>query len=201
MILIVVAMLAEIEAFIADAKLVEDSLFPIYKKDDALIIISGVGRTNSSSATTYMLTKYPKIKKVINIGFAGATSPAKVKDVYEIKQAIYGDFNLTDFGYDKGQVPKMPKTYNLAKTNLFERKDLYTNEWFTKEASFEEITLFDMEGAAIAQVCHIFNKPLYAFKVVSDVLGESNLLTYNEFTKEGDRQVFFVLNKVLEELI
>ena len=198
MILIIVAMPREIEAFITDAKLVEEALFPVYKKDDLFIVISGIGRSNAASAVTYMLTKYSKIKKVINIGFAGATPPAKIKDVYEIKNAIYGDFNLTEFGYEKGQVPNMPKSFSLAKTNLFEIKDLYTNEWFTKDASFEDVTLFDMEGTAVAQVCHIFEKPLYIFKVVSDVMGEENLLSYNEFSKEGDRQVFFVLNKVLE---
>lgn len=197
MTLIVVAMMREIEAFITDAKLVEKEFYPVYKKDDVFIIISGIGRTNAAGATSYMLTKYPKTKRVINIGFAGATIPAKVKDVYEINKAYYGDFNLTDFGYAKGQVPNMPEYFTLSNTNLYERKNLYTSEWFTKNASFEDVTLFDMEGAAVAQVCHIFSKPLYMFKVVSDVTGEENIESYNEFSKEGDRQVFFVLNKVL----
>lgn len=70
--LYMIAMHDEASEIIKDFTRVTESLVELYVKDDIFVAISQVGKVNASFALTYLLTKYPNIDKIINIGFAGA---------------------------------------------------------------------------------------------------------------------------------
>src|SRR5690554_4860351 len=101
--LIVAAMHDEIDEFNKHATLIETEPFKLYQYNNHYIVISGIGKTNASAATSYALTKYPIIDHILNIGFAGGTRPYHVGDVVAVNEACYHDVDLTMFGYEKGQ--------------------------------------------------------------------------------------------------
>lgn len=74
MIALVVALKDEAKPLIEYFKLAhlpEFKEFKIYKKDEVLLIISGVGKVKSAVATGYMLMKFKDLKAVINFGICG----------------------------------------------------------------------------------------------------------------------------------
>ena len=70
----------------------ENAPFEVFKNDEIIVIISGIGKINSAIATTYILTKYP-IKFAINFGLAGS-STKKIKEIFlinKINSNLYPD--------------------------------------------------------------------------------------------------------------
>ena len=55
-----------------------------------------------------------------------------------------------------------------------------------------------MEGASFYQTAHIFNKPIVAIKVVSDLIGKNNQITnYNEFENKSSYLIKEIVLKIL----
>jgi len=70
----------------------ENAPFEMFKNNEIIVIISGIGKINSSIATTYALTKYP-IKFAINFGLAGS-SKYQVGEIFlinKINSNLYPD--------------------------------------------------------------------------------------------------------------
>lgn len=90
MIYIVVALMAEASVLIdmLDLKQSSSKPFPIYKNQNILIILSGIGSINSSIATSYLLFKHPAPKKIINFGIAGSHSNIEVGELKRVKKIV-----------------------------------------------------------------------------------------------------------------
>lgn len=163
------------------------------------VLITGIGKVNAASRLTEVLTQYP-IDKIINIGVSGATKPYKLNTVYQVEKAYYHDAHAEAFGYKPYQIPGMPTHYettlNLSKALNFDKAILYTgDEFVTEHKGFEG--LIDMEGTALFQVAYMFKKPIIAFKLVSDVIGETS---YHEFSLKEASHTLETLLKQLEVL-
>ncbi|QEH62031.1 5'-methylthioadenosine/S-adenosylhomocysteine nucleosidase [Spiroplasma chinense] len=170
-------------------ELVEELPYKIYRKGDTLIAISGVGIANSSSCFTYVETKY-NCQYYINSGLVGCVSEnLKSLDLVLIDKVYNSTADATGFGYDYGQVPKMPKSYSsdstlkndFNKTNNFKNVNIASSDVFInnlpKKLLFilpinDEIDVVDMECAGFYQAAYIFKKPIMSFKIVSDTLSE-----------------------------
>ena len=200
--LIVAAMHDEIDEFNKHATLIETEPFKLYQYNNHYIVISGIGKTNASAATSYALTKYPIIDHILNIGFAGGTRPYHVGDVVAVNEACYHDVDLTMFGYEKGQIPKSPAVFQSdlsIVSNLTNYAKLYTGDYFMLNLP-SEVAVFDMEGADIFQVADKFNKKSTSIKVISDIIGNHNQLdNYTTFeSTNGARIIKDILMKILE---
>ena len=184
MILIVAAMQEEI-------KDIAKSILP-----DTHVIVTGVGKVNAAMRLTETLQK-ERVEAIINVGFVGATNAYNVGELVLIKQAKYHDFNLSMFGYEKGQVPGYPECFesdfNLVmnlKKRLPNIKEgfLLTGDYFMTE-EVNGCYVFDMEGAALYQVAHHYQIPLLSVKVVSDIVGmENHIDQYRKFEAEQGSQ-------------
>src|SRR5690554_3843609 len=138
MTLIVIAMETELIKHLDDFKLIEEEPFHLYEGEirnkKTLVIVSGIGKVNASSATTYALTKFTKITNIVNIGYAGAHN-LKVGEIYEVGKVYDNDFDLTKFGYEKNQLPGFDARF-LTTTN-HEGYPLYTADHF-RETKVED---------------------------------------------------------------
>ncbi|ADD79790.1 5'-methylthioadenosine/adenosylhomocysteine nucleosidase [Candidatus Riesia pediculicola] len=158
------------------------------------LLISGIGKVFSSMATTWLINKIsPDI--IMNFGIMGGLKELKIGDMVISKKTCYYDFDLSCFGYEIGQVPELPKFFysdtNLIRAAKDSVKSLNFNcvigttcsgdrFIFGKRKSdffhnfFPEAVGVDMEGAAIAQVCHLFSIPFVSIRSISDIINQSN---------------------------
>lgn len=192
--LYILAMESEASSIIKDAEKIQSKPFELYKSKNNknLICISGIGKVNASGALSYVLNKYD-ISEIINIGFAGASGNFELGDKVLIKEARYHDFDLTNFGYKKGQVPNLPavfkSTLEIKNNKHFKKGYLYTGDYFTTKLITNDF-LSDMEGASLYHIAYIYEAPITAIKVVSDIINEKQQQSdYDNFEKEGSKYV------------
>lgn len=170
------------------------------------LVVSGVGKVNASRALTEILHK-ERIELIFNVGFAGASGDYQVGDLAIVNQARYHDFDLTMFGYQKGQVPGHPQYFESDQSWVDKLKKIFPNikegELLTGDTFMTEVRegnmLFDMEGAALYQVAHHYQIPMISLKVISDVVGmKDHITSYKAFeTNQGANLLNEVYQKVL----
>ncbi|MCR3906633.1 MAG: 5'-methylthioadenosine/S-adenosylhomocysteine nucleosidase [Tenericutes bacterium] len=169
------------------------------------VILTGIGKVNAAyTLATFLATN--EVEAIYNLGFAGASTPYQVNDVVLVKEAVYHDFDLTLFGYKKGQVPSLPERFqsnpNLV-TKVLEKLPhiksgvLYTGDYFMTEKKIESFVV-DMEGTALYQVAHKKEVPIVSIKVVSDVLGMDN--HYDSYKKFEASEGAKTLSEIYQKL-
>src|SRR5690606_12451796 len=189
----------------------ESHPFHIYegkiKTQDVSLVLTGIGRVNAASGTTYAIMKYQsKISLIINIGIAGGYQ-VLTHHPYIVNRATYSDFDLTVFKYEHGQVPKMPKWFKLNKAfddklAHFHKADIYSGDFFGTQPIVLEPHLVDMESVGIFQVGEIFNVPVLSLKVVSDLIGEKHQMDqYKESEINLAGLILETLNHLMEAII
>lgn len=208
MTLIICAMMDEAATLVTLLTKKEDPLFEIYEgkiaNKEVLLIISGIGKTNAAMATTYALTKF-NIDTILNPGIAGGAN-VKKHETYLVSEASYHDFDLTIFNYEMGQVPRYPakfKSLEKHENNLsdFDFVPLFTGDKFATTKINELPYVADMEGTAIYQVAHKFNKNVISIKIVSDVIGHDDQISdYKKLESTFDQKLCEEVTKILEVL-
>ncbi len=167
-----------------------------------VILKCGIGKVSAAVGVSLMIELY-KPKYIINTGIAGGVSGVSSKDIILTKTLTYGDVDCTIFGYDFGQVPQMPCKYQVDEvllnkvTNALNEKklayklghaitfDSFITSLKGKAIKKEDITICEMEGAAIAQTCHILNTPFLGIRYISDIVdSESQISDYQTFETE-----------------
>jgi adenosylhomocysteine nucleosidase len=169
-----------IERAIYLAKINHHSLF---------VFACGVGKV-TAAVNTALLMKHHNVDVIINVGSAGGLSDQlAVGDVVIADRAAYYDVDLTAFGYQMGQLSKMPPYFEPDKNmlalikndrSLFTEKtklgqivsgDTFVNNNELKSkimSNFPGVLALDMETASIAQCAFMFKKPFLAIRGISD---------------------------------
>lgn len=164
MILFVVAHKKEAEAFIEyfALKSVPFIFEGFYEGQNIKLIISGEGLKNASERTLIALTKFPEITEVINLGVAGSvTSKIKVGEIHFVRTVYAHNGLAPEF---KSFTSDIKSTYDCMSLS---KRVLHSNEKI-EYAKFADI--IDREAWSIASAAHIFKKPFYAMKYISDDL-------------------------------
>ncbi|MBN2267923.1 MAG: 5'-methylthioadenosine/S-adenosylhomocysteine nucleosidase [Acholeplasmataceae bacterium] len=169
------------------------------------LILTGIGKVNAASHLAESIARN-HVEKIINLGFAGASNGYEVGDLVLVERASYHDFDLTMFGYEKGQVPGCPSYFQsdhelvedvLKKYPHIKRGELFTGDYFMTH-DLDHKVIVDMEGAALYQVAHAFNVPIISIKVISDIIGHGNTEAYDTFNAEHGAKL---LEEVYSKLI
>jgi len=174
------------------------------------MVQTGVGKVNASSVLSRELTK-ESFDLILNLGLAGATKPFTPGDFVLIKDATYHDFDLTMFGYQKGQVPGYPAKFqsNQLWMNKIEKEvkglkigSLYTGDCFMTKG-FHDHMVFDMEGAALYQVAYAYQVPIVSLKVISDIVGsKEHIQNYTHFeSQQGALKLLEIYQRLVEGVI
>lgn len=172
-----------------------------------VLVESGIGKVNATLITSLLIDRY-SVDLIVNTGVAGALSnELDVTDMVVSTSVVHHDVDAMEFGYQFGQVPGMPASYEVDK-NLFGRaiKVLGSNQTvkvfsglitsgdsFIADSSqkasiissFSDALAVDMESASIAQTCHQFNVPFIIIRSISDKADQSADMTYDEFLKKA----------------
>lgn len=172
------------------------------------ILLSGVGKVSAAIGTTLLIEHYhPEL--IINTGTAGGIRDVEINDIFIASEVIHHDVDLTAFGYELGQSSKMPKAFRPDIRFLKKAKEIITHQYSQRMAEglivsgdafisapekfewikqhFPRAKAVEMEAASIAQVCHQMQTPFIIIRAISDIAGEGNNLSFNEFVKEAGK--------------
>lgn len=185
-----------------------------------VLVESGVGKVNAAR-TTQILIDNIKVDYIFNIGVAGGVSTdLKVGDIVLGNKLVQHDFDITAFNHEKGYIPKVGvyidadrNLFELAKSVLkennisFHEGVIASGDIFCKEAKmgnkintkFNALCV-EMEGASIAQVCHLSKVPFLILRSISDVPNNDNVITYEEFLENSCNTIAIAMKNILNVL-
>lgn len=186
---------------------------------NVVLSMSGVGKVNAAIAATVLINEF-QCDFIINSGIAGGVSPLKKRDSVIATELGYHDFDTTIFGYPYGQVPQLPKYFQVNPElivlvkSIFNRIGLpykttriYSGDQFVNskeqlaKIDMKEGFAVEMEGAAIAQVCIRSGIDFIVLRYISDIIGEENQEeSYIEFEKEMSNRSAQVTLKLLQNM-
>ncbi len=158
-------------------------------ENKVVLLQCGIGKTNAASGVTNLIiTFHPDY--IISTGAAGGIdAKLKVMDVVIGSQVCYHDVNCGD-NCDPGQVQGLPRLFKGDERLIEIAKSLKTDvrivpglictgdQFITNreelnviKGKYPEGLAVDMESAAIAQVCLLWNVPMLSFRIISDTPG------------------------------
>ena len=183
---IIMATMMEAEPFINLFGLaeIEGRPFPVYKGNDTLLIISGIGKAYAAMATAYACSEFIP-ERILNLGAAGATDVSQeLGSIYQIEKTVEPDRphlrSNTPYIQSLEILPGFPNAV-LATQD----KAVTTVEDFREIARFAD--LVDMEGASIVQTCKRFEKKCLLFKFVSDTsehAGQGQIIDHIKYYRD-----------------
>lgn len=166
----------------------------------------GIGKVNAAIGATELIHRYHPTC-IISTGVAGGIdTKLQVADVVASDRLVYHDVYCGNDGTEYGQIQGMPLYYNAHAELL--RHALGLNQSASLENRIhgglictgdrfveanEELTAIkrrfpqgmavDMESAAIAQTCYIYETPFLSFRIISDTPGahDDNFTQYKDF--------------------
>ncbi len=162
---------------------------------------SGVGKVSAAMSTTLLLDHY-EVDCVVNIGTAGGLLESQeVLDVVISTKVAHHDVDVSAFNWprgfdqDKTCYKADEKCVELIKSIIEEKDRVWVgpiasgDSFISTAAQVNEIKKYypeamcaEMEAAAVAQVCNLFNKPFVVVRSLSDItLVKDNHLTFNEY--------------------
>ena len=187
---------------------------------EVVTTVCGIGKVAAAMGAEAMLMKYsPDI--IINSGVGGGIAKGlKVGDVVIAEKAIQHDFDLSLLDSPKGFIPgiggiemkaeetAMDKMIKAAKEAGFELKKgtVVSGDQFiaSSEKKAELVkdfggTVCEMEGASIAQVCTMWNKPFAILRAVSDGGDDEANMSFTEFCDMAANNAIKVLKEFVKE--
>lgn len=171
---------------------------------EVILLQSGIGKVNAALGTTILLSHFHP-EAVINTGSAGGfNEDLEVGDMVISSEVRYNDVDATAFGYEYGQVPQMPPSYqadahliDLAERAANSKINAYhivkgliaTGDSFMSDparvefviSKFPDLKAAEMEAGAIAQVCHRFETPFVIIRSLSDIAGKESSTSFDQF--------------------
>lgn len=140
-------------------------LLPVYKNGLFILVISGIGKTNSSIASTYSCLRFNPCC-ILNLGAAGATNPTlQLGRNFHVIEAVEYDRPRFKTGKPYVHRPDFVEGFTSARVATLDRPVLDPSE---RQKISLMADLIDMESAAVIQTCRIFKTKCYIFKFVSD---------------------------------
>ncbi len=186
---------------------------------DVALLLCGIGKVNAAVGATLLIDKFGP-DYVINTGVAGGFPPDKLNigDIVISTDVRHHDADATIFNYEYGQIPRMPAAYQAddrlrklacralpetATIKVVEGQILSGDSFIHHQKQISEIQekfpsimAVEMEGAAIAQSCYLFNIPFVIIRSISDLVfvDESHNMYKNSVTTAAENSVALLIN-------
>jgi adenosylhomocysteine nucleosidase len=189
---------------------------------EVVLLKSGIGKVNAAMGTALLIEKFhPDV--IINTGSAGGFhKELNVGDVVISTEVRHHDVDVTIFGYEYGQVPRMPAYFspddNLVSVaeksaekineiqvvkGLIASGDSFMNDPERVElirSKMPDLYAAEMEAAAIAQVAHQFEVPFVIIRSLSDIAGKDSNVSFDQFLETAAKNSAELILLMLEEL-
>jgi adenosylhomocysteine nucleosidase len=177
---------------------------------DAVLLRCGIGKVQAAAGCAILIDRF-KPGLVFNTGSAGGIDKALTfGDVIIADGLVYHDVDVTDFKYAPGQIPGQPQIFQIPEEYIREAEravDELKNEKILPESlnhvrgligsgdaficdpdrieklkkTFPALKAVEMESAAIAHTCVLFNIPSLIIRSLSDIAGVESPVTSDQF--------------------
>lgn len=185
-----------------------------------VVVRSGIGKVNAGLCTQILVDQF-NVGMVINTGIAGSLDARiDIGDLVISTEAVQHDMDATQFGYPKGQIPRMetfafPADEQMIKTaeeacrkvnpdvHVFTGRIVTGDQFVADRGVKDQIKeTFDglcteMEGAAIAQAAWLNQIPFVIIRAISDKADDSAQMDYPTF----ERQAIVHSVRLTEEMV
>ncbi|MFB5266304.1 5'-methylthioadenosine/adenosylhomocysteine nucleosidase [Paenibacillus enshidis] len=180
---------------------------------------SGVGKVNAAVTTQILIDRFG-VNSVIFTGVAGAVNPElNIGDIVISSTCMQHDMDVTPLGFARGIIPYQDISEFAADSRLIQlaemacraRGDRYlTGKVLSGDqfvASRETVTTLytemggactEMEGAAVAQACHMNGAPFVVLRSMSDKADGSAHVNFAEFTVEASHRSHQIVEYMLQ---
>lgn len=182
----------------------------------------GVGKVNASVCTQILIEHF-SVTHVIFTGVAGALDPTlDIGDIVVSSDCLHHDMDATALGFQLGQIPYSEKYIFdadpfLQKLALTVSKDVASTQKVIMGrilsgdqfiASREKVkqlyrdlagSCTEMEGAAVAQVCNMYDIPYVIIRSMSDKANGSANVNFLEFTEKASLNSFKIVDRMLKQ--
>lgn len=151
----------------------------IYKNNDILLVLTGIGKVNATMWTQYAICNY-NIYTIYNYGFVGSmTDKLKCGDFVSPCKVLQHDFDLTCDGFKIGEVQGQTVSYIPTSKEILEKAKqlidikeadylLSGDRFMTERLEGFGDSICDMEGYGVARVANNANIPYFMLKLVTD---------------------------------
>ncbi len=228
---IICAMQEELESIITslgvNCNVTKDGVFEVhranYNSHELVFILCGIGKVNAALHTQFIIDKFTP-NYVINVGVAGGLSPElDFGDVVIADDLLHHDMDVTAFGIPLGQVPRMDIFAFKSHDNLLElAKNIAISDFKVQigrivsgdqfiedrdrankiQSTFNALAC-EMEGAAVAHVCHVNKVPFLVVRALSDKAGTDDKAAIHSFDELKDmvaHRSSFIVQQLLLKL-
>ena len=175
---------------------------------EVVVVQCGVGKVNAAICTQTLIREFGATH-IINTGVAGSlNNQIDIGDFVICADAVQHDFNVASLGFANGEIPYTgiaafkadpllrEKAVEAVRTDapdhqVFEGRVCSGDQFIFQISQKEEILrnfggdCCEMEGAAIAQVCHLNHTPFVIIRAISDKPDGSIFVDFPEFSKEA----------------
>lgn len=189
---------------------------------DVVLSRSGIGKVCAAVTATLLIDRF-KVDAVLNTGIAGAvSSKLQIADIVFSTAAAYHDYDITAFGYKKGQVP-MFEQYFKADDNLLRKAReisstiqgfgihegvVLSGDQFISDKNqtrkmlktFPDALVTEMEGAAIAHVCTDLKIPFLIIRSVSDMADDNSPKASVDFLETATANSVTIICALVDKL-
>lgn len=190
---------------------------------EVVVCECGIGKVNSAVCATILFTQF-EISELIFTGVAGAINKdLDIGDVVVSKDLMYHDFDVTAFGYEIGQVPRMESSIFEADERLIQialqasnqlpgertvltgrilSGDKFVAESGEAKSVFHKLKgdCVEMEGASVAHTCYLFGVPYVFIRIMSDKADSDAKVDFHEFVKKSSMMLKEIVFNMLEKL-
>ncbi|WP_276352651.1 5'-methylthioadenosine/adenosylhomocysteine nucleosidase [Cohnella caldifontis] len=183
---------------------------------------SGVGKVNAAVCTQLLIDRFG-VDAVLFTGVAGALDPQlEIGDIVVSRSCVQHDMDVTPLGFARGVIPYQevsefpsdPELIRLAEQageRVFPGRcrigkvlsgDQFIADRETVRKLHEEMqgTCTEMEGASVAQVCHMNGIPHVIIRSMSDKADGSAHVNFAEFTVEAANRSFAIVSDMVKRM-
>ena len=169
-----------------------------------VVVKCSVGKVNAAACAQILISVFG-VDRIINTGVAGSLDARiDIGDIVISTEAVQHDMDVTALGYAPGEIPYsntsvFPADEAMRRSALqaagavapdihvFEGRVCSGDQFIASRGQKEAILsafgglCCEMEGAAIAQVCHLNGTPYVIIRAISDKADDSEEMSYLEF--------------------
>lgn len=185
---------------------------------ECVLVRCGEGKVNAARTAQMLIDKFD-VEAVINVGSAGGLNPElDYEDIVVSTACVQHDFDITAFGREKGYIPNIEDKFIYADKYLLEKATkaieqtnnkvikgiIATGDEFVANKDKRKILYsefnaecVEMEGAAVAQVCHLDNIPFIIIRSISDTVNGNDKIDFESYLEVVSKRCAEYLEKML----
>ena len=187
---------------------------------ETVVVQCGMGKVNAGVCAQTLISRFGA-GGIINTGVAGPLDARiDIGDIVVSSDAVQHDFDVSPIGFRKGEIPYTglyafpadpglrERALSAAKTcapdvRCFEGRVCSGDQFIASGVQKARIVAefgglcCEMEGAAIAQVCHLNGVPWVILRAISDKADDSEEVSFETFLHAAARRCTAIVREML----